>query len=587
VTLSSESTNPREVIEPLAAAPTPRLGPALSGSIVTCLLALVLFVAAMPIVLRDYRVGAAGYVWRTEAGNQILREALPRFYATPPHRLAQIFAAASLLTLVIGGAPYLLRAGQSIRRRRLDADLVTAIAVISLALALIVSFTGSAENFIFTSVEIAAALALVRLRDLRVLMLRRVAGRQGSAEVGPAGGEESSGQKKLDRFERALPWLLLTLAVAAAIARWLTSGSIELILLALAGTLLCSSVVLPSLANRAVIRVALVRSHAAGIVFNGGSALARLGRVRRLFVRRRGVVIEREAPVSDFVLLRGNSQSEILRLASALTQRSSHPLARILTRRSTDSHGAAKASRWQVLPSEGISGIVDGNEVFLAQPAAFRKRGIDLSEIEEELGQFAKAGKNVLVIRAGGRLVGALALEERLRPDATAAIARMKALGIKQVLRSAGEPSAVQAIAERAGIREIEDHASSAARLDPASEARTAVVSFGAPAAQDGSFQIMIAGSPETKAPVGLTIEKGGLGDVARALDLAQRAARRRWRNLAIWVVLTLAGAAAGSGLLSIGIGERPFLLTATCAGALAALLTSARIHLRPRGLSS
>jgi cation transport ATPase len=165
-----------------------------------------------------------------------------------------------------------------------------------------------------------------------------------------------------------------------------------------------------------------------------------------------GAVRSSDPVASDFVLLNGTSQEEILRLAASATGGSTRPIARALRRRARSLAGGSSAGFEE---AEGL-GWENGDGSVIGFPALLQKRGIDTSPVEEEISRFRRDGKLVVLAATGKTLRGAIAFDQPLEESIVTATGILNGIGLSTILLSSGEAAAAEVIARRVGIKSSE-----------------------------------------------------------------------------------------------------------------------------------
>src|SRR5438876_676914 len=222
---------------------------------------------------------------------------------------------------------------------------------------------------------------------------------------------------------------------------------------------------------------------------------------------------------------------------------------------------------WQLLGSHGLAFALSAAvaAVVIACPDALPLA----PRLAERAEQLRSEGKTVLYVAAQGRLLGLLAVADRIRPGAPAAVARLHGLGVRVVLLTGDSRVTAEAVARSLGIADVRaevlpgDKATEVRRLE-AGGAHVAMVGDGvndAPALAAASVGIAIgAGTDVAIETAGVVLMRDDPADVATALTLARRVRRKIKQNL-FWAAIYNAIAipvAAGALYPSLGILLQP-----------------------------
>jgi len=190
-----------------------------------------------------------------------------------------------------------------------------------------------------------------------------------------------------------------------------------------------------------------------GLLVKGGAVLEAIGRVHRIAFDKTGTLTRGRPEVTDLRPLSGVDEEELLRLAGAAEAGSSHPLAQAIVAlaavRGVDLPAAEGA---RALNGRGVRAVVEGREVVVASP---RHAGTLVAlppDVRSGIAALEAEGKTVAVVLADARLAGLVALRDELRPDAPAAIAALRKMGISAVMLTGDNARTGRALARALGM---------------------------------------------------------------------------------------------------------------------------------------
>jgi Cu2+-exporting ATPase len=148
------------------------------------------------------------------------------------------------------------------------------------------------------------------------------------------------------------------------------------------------------------------------------------------------------------------SSDEVLRLAAAVEAESEHPLARAIVRAAP--RGGVRASASRSITGRGMQAEIDGATVEVGGPALLRERGlVDPPEIHEQLQRWRARGATVLTVIRDGTAVGALELEDEIRPESVDAIRQLHEQGVRTVLITGDARQVADAVGRDVGVDEV------------------------------------------------------------------------------------------------------------------------------------
>jgi Cu2+-exporting ATPase len=149
----------------------------------------------------------------------------------------------------------------------------------------------------------------------------------------------------------------------------------------------------------------------------------------------------------------GRDRDAVLAQAGAVESESEHPLARAIVAAARERGSIPPASDFRAMSGRGVEASLNGTRVAVGGPSLLRERGIEVpADLSAETEPWRDRGASVLYLVRGGRAVGALALEDRVRPEAREAIDRLHELGIRVAMITGDARQVADAVAAELGI---------------------------------------------------------------------------------------------------------------------------------------
>ena len=180
-----------------------------------------------------------------------------------------------------------------------------------------------------------------------------------------------------------------------------------------------------------------------GALIKGGAALEQLSQVQHIAFDKTGTLTVGKPQVTG-VYPQEISENELLTLAAAVEQGSTHPLAQAIVREAKARElTIPTATSQRALMGSGIEAVVDGKKVLIV--AAGKSSTPEVEALEQ-------AGQTVVVVMQDGVARGMLALRDTLRDDAKEAVAALHQLGVQGVILTGDNPRAAAAIAGELGL---------------------------------------------------------------------------------------------------------------------------------------
>ncbi|BET67401.1 hypothetical protein ASA1KI_23190 [Opitutales bacterium ASA1] len=199
-----------------------------------------------------------------------------------------------------------------------------------------------------------------------------------------------------------------------------------------------------------------------GVLVKGGAHLETLAKLRALAVDKTGTITDGKPRVTDVTAFAPATADEVVRIAAAIDENSSHPLAQAVVAYAEEKKiRPAKADNYQSQLGRGADATIDGRPCFVGNHRFAHELGVCTPELERRLAEIEQSGQSVVIVghrpHAGesGVVVGVMAVGDKVRPKAKDAIAALHAVGVAQVIMLSGDNQrTVDHIARAVGIDE-------------------------------------------------------------------------------------------------------------------------------------
>ena len=190
-----------------------------------------------------------------------------------------------------------------------------------------------------------------------------------------------------------------------------------------------------------------------GILIRDGEALQRAGQLTTVVLDKTGTVTIGRPTVSTVKALPGFDETTVLRLAAGLEIGSEHPLAQAILNAARE-HGLTVPApeRFEAIPGHGASGSVESRSLLVGNRPLLETAGIDTAPLATESERLAANGQTPVLVAIDDRAAGIIAVADPLKPDAAAAIRRLRDLGLRVALLTGDHTATARAIAAEAGI---------------------------------------------------------------------------------------------------------------------------------------
>ncbi|MFH7376735.1 copper-exporting P-type ATPase CopA [Klebsiella aerogenes] len=314
-----------------------------------------------------------------------------------------------------------------------------------------------------------------------------------------------------------------------------------------------------------------------GVLVRDADALQRASELDTLVFDKTGTLTEGKPQVVAVKTFAGVDEITAVRLAAALEQGSSHPLARAILDKAAD-RTLPEVSGFRTLRGLGVSGEAEGHRLLLGNQALLNEQHIATAELESEMTAQASRGATPVLLAIDGQAAALFAIRDPLREDSIDALARLHRQGYRLVMLTGDNPTTANAIAKEAGIDEViagvlpDGKADAIKRLQSQGH-KVAMVGDGindAPALAQADVGIAMGGGSDVAIETAaITLMRHSLNGVADALAISKATLRNMKQNLLGAFVYNSLGIPIAAGILWPLTGT---LLNPVVAGAAMAL---------------
>jgi Cu+-exporting ATPase len=255
------------------------------------------------------------------------------------------------------------------------------------------------------------------------------------------------------------------------------------------------------------------------------------------------------------------STDELLRLAATLEQQSEHPLASAIVRGAKARGLELRAAReFQAVPGGGAASRIDDRSVLIGKASFLHSEGVPaFDSLEKSAAKLQDEAKTAVFVAVNGRPAGVLAVADPIKPTTPQAIGELRDLGLKVVMLTGDNRRTANAVARTLKLDAVE------AELEPANKAeyvrksrasgrRVAMAGDGindAPALSEADVGIaMGTGTDVAMQSAGITLVKGDLLGIARAVRLSRATMRNIRQNLFFAFIYNFVGVPIAAGVL-------------------------------------
>jgi P-type Cu2+ transporter len=297
-----------------------------------------------------------------------------------------------------------------------------------------------------------------------------------------------------------------------------------------------------------------------GLLVKDRLALERARNLDMVIFDKTGTLTRGSPAVSEVAVAPGITADDLIARAAAVESDSEHPLAKaIVAEAKRRAVALLSAKNFEALPGRGAKALVEGKSVVVGGPRLLTEANVRLSpEVEQQTTTWASDGKTVLYALAEGRLLGAFAIEDEIRPESREAVTELHRLGIRIAMITGDSKTVANSVARRIGIDEVEAevlpaHKAAAVKRFQADGKKVAMVGDGvndAPALATADVGIAIgAGTDVAVESAGIVLVRSDPRDVVGAIELSRASYRKMIQNLVWATAYNLVAIPAAGGL--------------------------------------
>ena len=372
-------------------------------------------------------------------------------------------------------------------------------------------------------------------------------------------------QRLVDRVSEVFVPVVVAIAFATLLAWGLGTGRWEAAVLNAVAVLVIACPCALGLATPTAVMAGTGVAARHGILIKDAEALEVAHRTRVVAFDKTGTLTEGKPSLVELVPL-AIARGEALRLAAGVQRGSSHPLAKaVLDAAQRESVAVPPARDVRTVAGRGVEARIGERTLAIASRRwAGELDAVGIEDLEGDGARLAARGLTVswlLETAPGPRVLALLGFGDALKPEATAAVARLRALGIVPVLVTGDNRGAGEAAGRALGMEDVhaevlpEDKAAVVAALREA-HGPVAMVGDGindAPALAAADIGIALGtGTDVAMHTAGITLMRGDPSLVADALDISRRTYAKIRQNLFWAFVYNVVGVPlAALGLLS------------------------------------
>jgi P-type Cu+ transporter len=289
-------------------------------------------------------------------------------------------------------------------------------------------------------------------------------------------------------------------------------------------------------------------------------ALERLEKIDTLVIDKTGTLTIGKPALTAATALTPFDEAELLRLAASVERSSEHPLgAAIVAGAAARGLKLSDVVEFRSLAGKGVSARVDGHVVMIGNATLLGENGIDPGELAARAEDLRRDGNTAMFVAIDGRAAGLVGVADPVKENAAEALSALRAEGVRIVMLTGDSRVTAEAVARRLGIDEVHAEVLPQRKAEVVRELKEAgrVVAMAgdgindAPALAAADVGIaMGTGTDVAMESAGVTLVRGDLRGIVRALRLGRATMRNIRQNLFFAFIYNTIGIPIAAGVL-------------------------------------
>jgi Cu+-exporting ATPase len=369
-------------------------------------------------------------------------------------------------------------------------------------------------------------------------------------------------QRLVDKVSAIFVPAVVAIAVIAAVA-WVVLGpppELSHAVVVAVSVLIIACPCALGLATPMSIMVGVGRGAMEGILIKDAAALERLENVTTVVVDKTGTLTEGKPRLQRVLAAGGFEQAQVLRMAAAAESASEHPLARAIVEGASTSGARLPSSEsFDSDPGLGVWANVEREPVLVGNIRLMQRHSVDVDTLKQTAERERADGATAIYVAIGGRAAGLLVVADAVKSTTPEAIAKLKALGVRIIMLTGDDAATARAVGKALQVDDVfaDVLPQDKARIVKELQSKGQVVAMAgdgvndAPALAQADVGIaMGTGTDVAMESAGVTLVKGDLRGIARAVTLSRRTMSNIRQNLVFAFGYNALGVPLAAGVL-------------------------------------
>lgn len=333
------------------------------------------------------------------------------------------------------------------------------------------------------------------------------------------------------------------------------------------------------LATPMSIMVGIGRGAEMGVLIKNAEALEALEKVNTVMIDKTGTLTEGKPKITQIVASSSEQENELLRLAASVEKNSEHPLALAIVQGAQERNlNIPEVLQFNSITGGGVTGIVDGKKVFVGKPNLLEENHITgIASLRAQAKEAQEQAQTAIFVAIDGKAIGFIVVADPIKASTPKAIEDLHRLGIKVIMLTGDNEYTAKAVAKKLNIDEVHAGVNPKDKnilVQQLKSAKQIVAMAGdgindSPALAAADVGIaMGTGTDVAMESAGVTLVKGDLIGIVKAITLSRATMRNIRQNLFFAFIYNAAGIPVAAGIMFpfIGLLLNPIIASAAMA---------------------
>ena len=347
-------------------------------------------------------------------------------------------------------------------------------------------------------------------------------------------------QQLADKTSSVFVPTVILLAIVTFIVWYLTEGSFSNALIYFVAVLIIACPCALGLATPTAIMVGTGLGAKNGILVKNSESLEILNKVNRIVFDKTGTITQGKPKLTEVIPI-NIEENNLLTIVASVEKKSEHPLSQAIIDSINLEFDEDKVETFKNYPGMGITAVYDNLNVLIGNERLMHEFSIKTDAVKEKYSKVVNSAKTIIYVSIDQEIKGLLVIEDPIKDDSIEAIKKLKGMGIKLSLATGDNKASAEAIAKIVGIDEVYYEVLPKDKSDIIKKYKSnneiiAMVGDGindAPALTLANVGIAIGtGTDVAIESASITLMKGSIGDIYKAINLSKRTVGKIKQNL-------------------------------------------------------